>query len=80
MMKLVREETTQKGQWVDKIYYPKDVEVTIKNPIPDSVLWHQATNWRHAGELFRTNPAAWKKMKAKAQIPIDVIMEVEYAE
>lgn len=53
--------------------------IVIKNPIPDAVLWHQATNWRHAGELFRTNPTAWKKMKAKAQIPIDVIMEVEYA-
>lgn len=53
--------------------------IVINNPIPDSVLWHQATNWRHAGELFRTNPAAWKKMKVKAQIPIDVIMEVEYA-
>lgn len=77
MMKLYSEEFERDGHWVDGVYYQKEVSVTITNPVPDSVVWHRATQWRHADELYRNNRAAWNKMKAKAQIPIDVILRVE---
>ncbi len=67
-------ERTDGRRW--KVYNGESV-APLSSPIPQSVEWHKATNWRHAKLLYATLPTVWNEWKKNKLIPHYVIARVE---
>lgn len=55
----------------------REKTLTIKPPMPDSALWHQTTQWRHAEKLYNHYPHIWKKLKKENAIPVNILAQYE---
>ena len=56
----------------------KEEKITrIKPQIPQAVVWHQATNWKHAKELYKNYEWLWNSWKECGYIPYHIIAATE---
>ena len=48
-------------------------DITINNPVPQSISWHELTGWRHLDELKASYPKTYKLWLDNNIIPYHIL-------